>query len=105
MIKEIVYWDDIAQYIDMVAESIKAHPFAQLHAVYGIPRGGLIPAVALSHRLKLPLTNHIDKHTLICEDIVDTGETVSQIPRPRWVASLLVREGLRLDYWPTWYAR
>jgi len=105
MIRECIYWDDVAQYITMLQENIEAHPFCKLDSVFGVPRGGLIPAVALSNRLKLPLINHIGAHTLICEDIIDSGQTIAQIPRPRWVASLLVREGLRLDYWPTWYAR
>ena len=47
--------------------------------VYGIPRGGVILAVALSHKLKIPYINNIEKvtpDTLIVDDISDTGNTL-----------------------------
>jgi len=44
--------------------------------VYGIPRGGLILAVVLSHRLKLPLLLAPSNNSLIVDDISDTGETL-----------------------------
>lgn len=50
--------------------------------VYGIPRGGLILAVKLSHVLDLPLIlskQDIMKKTLIVDDIVDTGKTIERL--------------------------
>ena len=54
--------------------------------IYGIPRGGLIPAVYLSHRLNIPLVRTLDavlsdSHGpyLIVEDVVDTGKTLSRL--------------------------
>lgn len=49
--------------------------------IYGIPRGGLILAVCLAHRLKLPLITQrssVDENTIIVDDICDTGTTLSQ---------------------------
>jgi len=103
MTREVVYWDDYQSLVSRLAEQISTHPYAQVTSIFGIPRGGLVVAVSLSHLLNLPLTDQIDAHTLIVDDIVDTGDTVSQIPRPRWAAYLYVREGLRLDRWPSWY--
>jgi len=47
--------------------------------IYGIPRGGIILAVILSNYLKIPLVlnkEEINKNTLICDDIVETGDTI-----------------------------
>lgn len=43
--------------------------------VYGVPRGGLCLAVALSHRLELPLVAAPTSATLIVDDVVDSGAT------------------------------
>jgi len=48
--------------------------------IIGIPRGGLIPAVMLSHRLNKPL--HLTPNTktigtlLVVDDIIDSGYTI-----------------------------
>lgn len=50
--------------------------------VYGIPRGGLVPAVKLSHLLEIPqILNKEDvaPGTLVVDDIIDTGETVERL--------------------------
>jgi hypoxanthine phosphoribosyltransferase len=44
--------------------------------IYGIPRGGLVLAVYLSHKTNLPLTDQITKNTLIVDDISDSGKTL-----------------------------
>lgn len=49
--------------------------------IYGIPRGGLIVAVCMSHRLKLPLITSrslITDKTIIMDDICDTGITLNR---------------------------
>jgi len=52
----------------------------QVDAIYGIPRGGLILAVMLSHALDIPLTTQpeklYDKPLLIVDDVADTGQTL-----------------------------
>lgn len=50
-------------------------------SVYGIPRGGLVTAVLLSHRLNLPLKLKIEElngKTLIVDDISDSGKTLEK---------------------------
>lgn len=44
--------------------------------VYGPPRGGLIPAVYLSHQLGLPLLTTPQQDMLWVDDIVDSGDTL-----------------------------
>lgn len=49
--------------------------------IYGIPRGGLVVAVYLSHLLKLPIIlnqQEVSRHTLVVDDIVDSGKTIEQ---------------------------
>ena len=42
----------------------------------GLPRGGLVPPVILSHKLNLPLLQKISQNTLIVDDICDSGITL-----------------------------
>jgi len=49
--------------------------------IYGIPAGGLIPAVLLAHRLGIPLIPsqyQVDPRTLIVDSICDHGDALSQ---------------------------
>ena len=46
--------------------------------IYGIPRGGLVLAVYLSHLLNIPIVDRpTGKETLIVDDIADTGTTLN----------------------------
>lgn len=47
--------------------------------VYGVPRGGLLLAVMLSHRLDLPMLLFPTKDSLVCDDISDTGVTLENL--------------------------
>lgn len=54
------------------------YPFTH---VYGIPRGGLVPAVMLSHALSLPLCTCLSSiptgaYVLVVDEIVDSGKTI-----------------------------
>tara|TARA_B100000700_G_C14938858_1_gene805725 strand:+ start:296 stop:682 length:387 start_codon:yes stop_codon:yes gene_type:complete len=51
----------------------------QFKGVYGFPRGGLCLAVALSHRLNLPLLDKPQNNSLIVDDIYETGYTLDRI--------------------------
>ena len=74
--------------------------------VYGVPRGGLIPAVMLSHFLEIPLIlnkKEIDGETVIVDDIVDTGKTISKLPRRGRLVSLFYKPHSIIT--PDFYAR
>jgi hypoxanthine phosphoribosyltransferase len=45
--------------------------------IYGIPRGGLVLAVALSHRLELPLLPEPQPDCLVVDDVFETGSTLA----------------------------
>jgi hypoxanthine phosphoribosyltransferase len=75
-IKSKIYltWDDIDALVNVLTiEIINKHP--QIDSIAGLPRGGLIPAVMLSHKLNLPLVSEPTRKTLIVDDICDSGET------------------------------
>ena len=45
--------------------------------IHGIPRGGLVLAVSLSHRLELPLLATPQPGCLIVDDVFETGRTLA----------------------------
>ncbi len=47
-----------------------------LNGVYGVPRGGLCLAVALSHSLGIPLLMKPIPGSLLIDDIYETGTTI-----------------------------
>lgn len=71
-------WGDIEHLVDVLANEITTKQ-PQIDSIMGLPRGGLIPAVMLSHRLKLPLVFEPTVKTLIVDDICDSGETFMNI--------------------------
>ena len=85
--KIILSWDDIKDVINKVVEKIEnleKKPFY----IYGVPRGGLIPATWISHKTGIKYqqinSTQISKmadlsHILIIDDICDSGKTVKEI--------------------------
>lgn len=95
------YWDDIETVINEIVDKLNELKLP-IDSVYGIPRGGLIPAVILSHKLDLPLTLTPTENTLIVDDISDTGVTLSQNDY-KYTVTLHMRKGS--TYEPTIYGR
>jgi len=77
--KVYLEWDTIHDLVDVLAEKIK-HNYPNIDSVTGLARGGLIPAVLLSHKLDIPWTLAVHKNTLVVDDINDTGHTLSKSP-------------------------
>ena len=67
-------WDWFEKRIKEIAKQLKPikHKFRY---IYGVPRGGLVPAVKLSHYLELPLTFNPNKDSIIIDDCIDSGKT------------------------------
>lgn len=74
-------WDDINILVEDLCNTI-ASSGAQIKSVAGIQRGGLIPAVMISHKLNIPFVSRINKDTLVVDDICDTGETLQKSIAP-----------------------
>ena len=72
-------WEEIDRLIDILCEKIITQ-IPSIDSVMGLPRGGLIPAVMVSHRLGLPLVTLPEPHTLVIDDIADSGVTLTNTP-------------------------
>ena len=75
--KIFISWDDINILVDELCSTILKSG-AEIKSITGIERGGLIPAVMISHKLNIPYVTKINKYTLVVDDICDTGETLKK---------------------------
>ena len=67
-------WDEFDKSVDYIANQCKK---LKLSGIYGVPRGGLCLAVALSHKLNVKLIEKPLKSSLIVDDVYETGMTLS----------------------------
>ena len=67
-------WNDFDKSVEYISKKCK---FLQFSGIYGVPRGGLCLAVALSHKLKVNLIKKPTKNCLIVDDIYETGITLN----------------------------
>lgn len=77
--REYYTWDQFERDIIKIAEWARDKGFKN---IYGIPRGGLVLGVKLSHMLDVPLVlskDDITRQTLVVDDIVETGGTVHRL--------------------------
>ena len=73
--KIILSWSDIQGLVDKLCVKINEE-LPNIDSVHGISRGGLIPAVLVSHKLNLKYTEAIYPNTLVIDDICDSGVTI-----------------------------
>ena len=85
--KAFLSWGDIEEQVDRLAEQINRMDKKPFY-LYGVPRGGLIPATWLSHKtgIKYQQINSIEiskiadlSHIMIIDDICDSGETIQKL--------------------------
>ena len=67
-------WNEFDKSVEYIANQCK---FWKLSGIYGIPRGGLCLAVALSHKLNVELIEEPLENSLIVDDVFDTGITLN----------------------------
>ena len=88
--KEFLTWNDMSGLVNSLCTEIKIACEKQdklagevYKGIYGIPRGGLIIAVIMSHKLNIPyitdLKSMYGKKYLIVDDIADTGVTLNKL--------------------------
>ena len=78
----IIYftWSEFDKSVEKIANKCK---FFEFSGIYGVPRGGLCLAVALSHKLKTKLISKPIKNSLIVDDVYETGITLNNF-KPTW---------------------
>ena len=67
-------WSKFDKSVDQIANKCR---FKKFSGIYGVPRGGLCLAVALSHKLKIELISKPIKNSLIVDDVYETGITLN----------------------------
>jgi hypoxanthine phosphoribosyltransferase len=67
-------WSQFDKSVEHISSKCK---FLEFSGIYGVPRGGLCLAVALSHKLKLKLLSEPAKNSLIVDDVFETGLTLN----------------------------
>ena len=67
-------WRDFDEAVDRIRQLVGDRRFSGIH---GIPRGGLVLAVALSHQLELPLLSEPQPGCLVVDDVYETGRTLA----------------------------
>ena len=80
MNKIFLSWKDIDDAVTSIAHRIKASDI-EINTITGLARGGLIPAVMLSHKLNIPFHMSVSSasgNVLIVDDICDSGETLKR---------------------------
>ena len=81
--KVYLEWSEIHECVRILCTKIFMD-YPNIDSVMGLPRGGLIPAVLISHELNLPFVLHPGNNTLVVDDINDTGHTLSKAPGAYW---------------------
>ena len=79
-------WEDVKLAVKDLCTKIRFDQ-PNIDSVHGIPRGGLIPAVLISHELGIPYVQAVGKNTLVVDDICDSGVTLEKAPGV-WTAVL-----------------
>jgi hypothetical protein len=80
--KVFISWGEINAAVEILAGRISRSGL-KLAAIGGLPRGGLVPAVMLSHKMGIPFVSQaniakVPGNILIVDDICDSGETLKQ---------------------------
>jgi len=116
--KKLYNWKWVDAQLEIIGEKLEGTKIPEF--VTGIPRGGLIPAVLLSHKYSIPfigleaaktLPGELKKNILVIDDISDSGETFLQIKRHNFITAALamrnnskftpiyVGEHIKDDHW------
>ena len=96
-------WNEFDKAVEHIASKCK---FLEFSGVYGVPRGGLCLAVALSHKLKINLISEPIKNSLIVDDVYETGITLNTFrdiegamffvlfskTKPKWWNTVIISE-------------
>ena len=94
---QVLTWAQFDQAVQLLASRFAN---SAVTGVYGVPRGGLCLAVALSHAIDRPMLSSPEQSALIVDDVYETGRTLkalkAQVPQASF--AVWVSKGCT-DWW------
>jgi hypoxanthine phosphoribosyltransferase len=91
-------WRDFDKSVEHIANKCKLLEFS---GIYGVPRGGLCLAVALSHKLKIKLISEPTKNSLIVDDVYETGITLNTFKGIEGAMFFVIFSKIKPSWWNT----
>ena len=95
---KFITWSEFDKSVDHIVDKCK---YWDLSGIYGVPRGGLCLAVALSHKLDIQIINKPSKNSLIVDDIFETGFTLSKFKHIEGVKFFVLVSKKKPIWWNT----
>ena len=101
-IKMVKYftWREFDKSVEQIAIKCK---YLDISGIYGVPRGGLCLAVALSHKLKINLIQIPKKNSLIVDDVYETGVTLNTLKGIEGAKFFVLFSKISPTWWNTVY--
>ena len=106
MNKKYLSWNDVENLTDKLIDQLDVSKY---DSVFGLPRGGLIPAVMISHKMGLPLeVNYFLSEKCLVVDVYDSGKTLQPYLNQKYDCATLVGKinsqnnlyvGKKVDEW------
>ena len=93
-------WNEFDKSVEHIANRCK---FLKFSGIYGVPRGGLCLAVALSHKLKINLISEPIKDSLIVDDVYETGITLNNFKNIEGAMFFVLFSKKKPTWWSTVY--
>ena len=91
-------WSEFDESVEKIANKCR---FKEFSGIYGVPRGGLCLAVALSHKLKIELISKPIKNSLIVDDVYETGVTLSTFKNTEGAMFFVLFSKIKPTWWNT----
>jgi len=91
-------WNDFDKSVVHIANKCRSLEFS---GIYGVPRGGLCLAVALSHKLKINLISEPKKNSLILDDVYETGITLNSFKDIEGAMFFVLFSKIKPTWWNT----
>ena len=91
-------WTEFDKSVEYIANKCK---FLEFSGIYGVPRGGLCIAVALSHKLKINLISEPVKNSLIVDDVYESGITLNTFKDIEGAMFFVLFSKIKPTWWNT----
>ena len=91
-------WREFDKSVEHIANKCK---FSKFSGIYGVPRGGLCLAVALSHKLKINLISKPIKNSLIVDDVYESGITLNTFKNIEGAMFFVLFSKIQPTWWNT----